>query len=458
MTTALAERTESDRESIFAEQIRLVYELGIGGAAAVIAVSWLYVMMAWPAVPRRELLLWVAVITLVSVVRVALAVIRRRHGIDTHTREWAWGLMAAAGATGLLWAYAGTALFPPPSQPQMRLITVFILVGMPAGAIASFGPYAKSYACYLIGAILPFAMVQYLRGGELAGWLFLASLVFILYLIRLALWSEKTMRDNIAQRLQLQRMAQGLAQARDAAESADRAKSDFLANMSHEVRTPLHAVIGMHEQLLLSPLDAGQREHLQTAQEASYSLLDTLESVLDMSRIEAGQLELHEERFDPHAVVERIHRLYRPVARRKQLDFSVAVSPAAPHALLGDAVRWRQVLGILVDNALKFTERGSVSVVIDARVDRALGVCAVRAEVIDTGIGISPDERYRLFKQFTQFDASSTGRRGGTGAGLRLAADLAKLMGGDVGVNSEKGKGSRFWFNTRLKMAPETGA
>jgi signal transduction histidine kinase len=438
----------SDRQIVFAEQVRLVYQLGIVGALAVIAVACLYTLALWTVAPQRELLGWFLAMSLVSLARIALAGVRKRHAVESRTREWAWVLIALATFTGMLWAYAGTALFPF-GHPQMQLIAAIMLVGMPAGAVASFGPYAASYVCYLVFSIVPFAIGLFLRGGETAGWLLFASAVYIAYLIRVALWTEKTLRDNIIQRLELQRMALGLAQARDAAESADRAKSNFLANMSRQVRAPLNAMRDMNDHLLMMPMHTKLRERLQTAQQASLALLDTIDAALDMSRIQAGQLDVHEEQFDPHVVAARLHRMCQPSAQRKNLEFSVAIAPEVPHELLGDPVRWRQVLGILVDNALKFTERGSVSVTIEARVQG--GVCALRTEVQDTGIGLAPEERSHLFQRLTQIQGSDAAPH--AGAGLGIAADLAKLMGGDIGVTSEKGAGSRFWFNARLRTA-----
>ncbi len=440
-----------DRQMVFAEQVRLVYQLGFVGALAVIAVAWLYTLALWTVAPQRELLGWVCAISLVSLVRVGLAAIRKRHTPEGRTRAWAGGLIALASLTGLLWAYAGTALFPF-EHPQMQLIAAIMLVGMPAGAVASFGPYAKSYVCYLVFSIVPFAVSLYLRGGETAGWLLFASVVYISYLTRVALWTEKTLRDNITQRLALQRMAQGLAQARDSAESADRAKSGFLANMNRQVRGPLNAMRDMNEQLLMMPMNTKLRERLQTAQQASLSLLDTIDAALDMSRIQAGPLDVFEERFDPHVVVARLERMYQPAAQRKNIAFTVAIAPDVPHALLGDPVRWRQVLGVLVDNALKFTDSGSVSVAIEARVQD--GVCALRTEVKDTGIGLMPEERSRLFQRLTRLNNVSD-MPSNAGAGLGIATDLAKRMGGDIGVTSDHGEGARFWFNARLRMAAQ---
>lgn len=440
----------TDEQLVFAEQVNLVYRLGIVGAIAVIVVALLYVMVVWAVVPQRQLIGWVILITLVSAVRIALADAGKRHALARSTRPWAWGLIVLATCTGLLWAYAGTALFPD-GHPQLQLVAVIILVGMPAGAVASFGPYAKSYACYLVATVLPFAISMYWRGGEAAGWLLFASVVFMAYLIRVALWSEKTLRDNITQRLELQRMTQRLEAARDAAESADRAKSSLLANISEEVRQPLNAMRDMNEQLLVTSLSADQRDKVQTVRQASVSLLHMLDSALDMSRIQAGPLDIHETSFDPHKILARVESMYRPVALRKRLDFDVAITPATPHALMGDPLRWLQVLGILVDNALKFTDHGMVSVDVQARVTG--GVCALRAEVADTGIGLAPEELSRLFKRLTQPQSSDPPQSGG--AGLSIAAELAKLMGGDVGVTSEHGQGSRFWFNARLKLASD---
>ena len=157
MATDAADPPVTDHQTVFAEQVKLVYQLGGVGAFTVMLLAWLYALLVWPLVPNRELLLWTMVITLVSVVRMALAYYRKRHAIDSDLRAWGWGLIALASATGLLWAYAGTVLFPH-GNTDMQLIAAFILVGTPAGAVASFGPYLMSYVCYVTGAILPFGI------------------------------------------------------------------------------------------------------------------------------------------------------------------------------------------------------------------------------------------------------------------------------------------------------------
>lgn len=456
MSTGTPNPRSADPQRVFAEQLGLVYELGVVGALAVVVVAWLYVLVVWGAVPHGELVVWATAFTLLSAVRIGAARLRRGPGDGTQVRQWKWGLLTLATLTGLMWAVAGTRLFPH-DHLQMQLIAVIILVGMPAGAVASFGPYARSYACYLIAAMLPFAAGMFLRGGESAGWVLLASLIFVLYLMRVALWLEKTLRDNISQRLELERMANDLAHARDIAEAADRAKSNILASISKEVRSPLNAMRDMNDQLLVTPLNPAQRNQLRSVQQASRSLLDMLDTALDLSRIESGRLDVREEQFDPHAVLARVGHMYRPVALRKQLAFNVSIAPDTPHAVLGDPVRWLQVVCILVDNALKFTAEGEVAVEVEASVsgNGSGSTCVLRTEVSDTGVGLAPEERYHLFRRLTQVSgaAGSVGVAGNSG--LAIATELAKLMGGDVGVTSEQGEGSRFWFNARLRLASE---
>ncbi len=248
-------------------------------------------------------------------------------------------------------------------------------------------------------------------------------------------------------------MEQRLAEAHDRALEGSRLKSEFLAMMSHEIRTPMNAVIGMNELLLESPLDVRQRELAEVALNSAQSLLSLINDILDFSKIEVGRMTMERVAFDIASVVAASVNIVKPKAQAKQLPLSASLPDHLPAHVLGDPGRLRQVLLNLLSNAVKFTLSGEVRLVVSIlSSDDARLRC--RFDVIDTGIGLSESARRRLFQPFVQADGSITRRYGGSGLGLAISRKLVELMGGDIGVESQEGAGTRFFFEVVFEQMP----
>jgi signal transduction histidine kinase len=389
------------------------------------------------------------------------------------TDRWQRHFTLGAVVTGLGWGYAAWMFFPTLGQAERSLL-VLVLAGITAGGTRSLGPVLPACWSFQFLTLLPLAARFFLSGDPVQVTMGLLSFFYAAFLAAMARSFHRSLSDSLRlgfdyavlvgelqqKKLQAEELNRGLTEeiarrrqveaelraAMERAEAASRTKSEF--------RTPMNGVLGMLDLLKTTPINAAQREQVETAASSADALLRLLNDILDFSKIETGRLEFETIPFRPAALAEEVVSLLQPRAAAKSLSLVFTANPAAASCVLGDPTRLRQVLFNLVGNAVKFSERGQVSL----RLTGAPGPGAslqLTVEVEDTGIGMTEDTRAHLFQPFMQADSSMSRRYGGSGLGLAISQKLVERMGGGITVQSTLGRGSVFGFSVPFPLAPE---
>ncbi len=267
-------------------------------------------------------------------------------------------------------------------------------------------------------------------------------------------FSKEELVARVNLHISLKRTTEELIKAKRAAEAAAEAKAIFLANMSHELRTPMNGIIGMVDILKRTKLTSAQKEYLNIIESSGENLLTIINDILDLSKIESGHMQLENIPFSLKEELNRVMNIMQIIADKKKLPLILKIAENVPTFVSGDPVRLKQIIINLVNNAIKFTEKGNVTLSVEQQ-SITDGKVQVLFKVMDTGIGISPEGQKKLFQSFSQVDKSTTRKYGGTGLGLMISKNLAHMMGGEIGVESVEGVGSTFWFYVFLEVSDE---
>jgi signal transduction histidine kinase/CheY-like chemotaxis protein len=440
-------------EQVFAEQIATVYRLTPFTLAMSMIGSTLVLMVLWSTFSHALLIGWYLAHHLVTIGRYALIRAYRRTSPDiASTSHWARRFVIGTTAAGLIWAFLGSVLLPDSGNPGLFFIALYLL-GVAATGMFSLAPYFWAFFPLAVYPLAAMAFTLLLKGVPYEKFTGASTFLFVYIVLSNARRFERMTKESIELRLGITRVAEEREQAKIAAEAASRAKSQFLANMSHEIRTPMNGVIGLGQLLLAGELDPRQRQYANSLLHAGEDLMVLLDDILDFARADAGRLEIEAIDFDLHNAATEVSLLFSQRASNKHIALTCHIAPEVPRFVRGDPLRLRQVLSNLVSNGVKFTERGGVELRLTALASEHDGQIQLRAEIIDTGIGIAATAHEKLFAAFAQADDSMSRRFGGSGLGLAISKQIVDLMGGEIGFHSNPTGGTTFHITVPLALA-----